>query len=222
MSRMRLFEAFATLPDPRQGTGRRHPLPCVLTHAVVAVLGGCQSLTAIAQFGRDRGEPFAEAIGYTHRPLPCKASLSYLFRRLDAAAVEAVVADWLSQRNWRVVSLDGKTLSGSAEGELKGLHLLAAYAHEAQAAIAQMTVDAKTNEHKQAMQMLDLLPLEGKIVTGDAMFCQRDLSEKVLQKKGFSLAGEGRSAVAESGDRNGLHRFRGRAALKQRASTTRM
>jgi len=185
MSGTSLLEAFATVPDPRQGAGRRHPLPCVLTHAAVAVLGGCQSLTAIAQFGRDRGEPFAEAIGYTHRPMPCKASLSYLFRRLDVMAVERVMRDWLSQRDWQVVTLDGKTLAGSAAHAVPGLHLLAAYAHEAQATIAQMAVDAKTNEHKQAMQMLDLLPLGGKIVTGDAMFCQRDLSEQVLQKKGI-------------------------------------
>lgn len=219
MSGTSLFEAFATLADPRQGEGRRHPLPCLLTHAAVAILGGCQSLSAIAQFGRDRGEAFAQAIGYTHRPMPCKATFSNVFRDLDPAKVAAVVHGWLSQHAGQVIALDGKTLTGSADGELGGLHLLTAFAHEAQTAIEQMAVDAKTNEHKQAMQMLDLLPLEDKIITGDAMFCQRDLSGKVLEKGGFCVAGQGRSAAFERSDRDGVHGLRRSAAVESRAAS---
>jgi predicted transposase YbfD/YdcC len=48
----------------------------------------------------------------------------------------------------------------------------------------QIPVDAKTNEHKAALELLDLIPLKGKLVTGDAMFCQRDPSRKISRKKG--------------------------------------
>ena len=190
-----LYEALAEIPDPRFESGQRHPLAALLTHAAVAMLAGAQSLAAIAQFGRERGEAFAEAVGYTHRPLPCKATFSNVFRVLDVAAFEAVLRAWLTQREaagWRAVALDGKTLAGSAEGEVPGLHLLAAYAHEAQAAIGQMAVDAKTNEHKRALQLLEVLPVEGTVVTGDAMFCQRDLSAKVLREGGI-IAGRSRT-----------------------------
>lgn len=190
-----LYEALAAIPDPRLGMGRRHPLPALLTHATVAMLAGAQSLAAIAQFGRERGEAFAEAVGYTHRPLPCKATFSNVFRVLDVEAFEAALRSWLIRREaagWEAIALDGKTLAGSAEEDLPGLHLLAAYAHEAQAAIGQMAVDAKTNEHKRALQLLEILPIEGSVVTGDAIFCQRDLSEKVLQKKGIT-AGRSRT-----------------------------
>ena len=63
---------------------------------------------------------------------------------------------------------------------------MAAYAHEAQEAVAQIRVDGKTNEHKAALELLDMLPLEGKLVLGDlrgAAFCQRDLSQKIVKKK---------------------------------------
>lgn len=62
---------------------------------------------------------------------------------------------------------------------------MAAYAHEAKAVLDQVPVDARTNEHKAALELLKLIPLEGKLVMGDAMFCQRDLSRKIRAKKGI-------------------------------------
>ena len=82
------------------------------------------------------------------------------------------------------MSFDGKTLRGVQGHEIPGVHLLAAYAHEAKVVLDQIPVDAKTNEHKAALELLDLIPVKGKIVTGDAMFCQRDLSRKINKKKG--------------------------------------
>ncbi|MEX0774951.1 MAG: transposase family protein [Phycisphaeraceae bacterium] len=54
MASTSLLEVLALLPDPRQASGLRHPLPALLMHATVAMLGGARSLEAIAQFGRDR------------------------------------------------------------------------------------------------------------------------------------------------------------------------
>ena len=62
--------------------------------------------------------------------------------------------------------------------------MLAAYAHEARAVLDQVPVGAKTNEHKSALELLDLIPVKGKLVTGDAAFCQRDLSRKISKKGG--------------------------------------
>ena len=63
--------------------------------------------------------------------------------------------------------------------------MLAAYAHEAKLVLDQIPVDAKTNEHKTALELLDVIPLEGKLVVGDAAFCRRDLSRKIRAKKGI-------------------------------------
>ena len=62
-----LLEAFGKAPDPRGAQGRRHPLAAILTLASVAMLSGTRSLYAIAQFGRDRGQAFACALGFTKR-----------------------------------------------------------------------------------------------------------------------------------------------------------
>jgi hypothetical protein len=182
-----LWEVFAELPDPRGRRGRRHPLPAILTLAVVALLSGCRSLYAIAQFGRDRGRAFSRALGFTRDRPPCCATLHYLFAALDRKAFERAIRRWTRGRvakGWRSVSVDGKTLRGVQGHEVPGVHLLAAYAHEAKIVLDQIPVHAKTNEHKAALEMLDLIPVEGKVITGDALFCQRDLSRKIHKKGG--------------------------------------
>ena len=85
------------------------------------------------------------------------------------------------------MSIDGKSLRGTQGHEVPGVHVLAAYAHEARMVLDQVPVDAKTNEHKAALELLELIPLEGKLVTGDAMFCQRDLSRKIRKKRGIGF-----------------------------------
>jgi hypothetical protein len=159
-----------------------------LALTAVAMLSGARSLYAIAQFGRDHGKAFAAALGFTRDVPPCCSTLHYLFAALDRKAFERAIRRWTAGRaaaGWESVSLDGKTLRGTQGHEVPGVHLLAAYAHEAQVVLDQIPVDAKTNEHKTALQMLDLIPLEGKLVMGDAMFCQRDLSRKIRKKGGI-------------------------------------
>lgn len=187
MSTGSLVQALAQIPDPRSAQGRRHPLPAVLTLATVAMLSGARSLESIAQFGRDRGRRFARALGFTHKPTPCKATFHYLFKRLDIRAFEGALSRWAQgrrQSGWKAIAVDGKTLRGTTGEQLPGVHLLAAYAHEAKCVLGQMRVKASTNEHKQALALLDLIPLQGAVVTGDAMFCQRDLSRKIRGKGG--------------------------------------
>lgn len=183
-----LWEAFEAVPDSRGAQGRRHPLPAILTLATVAMLSGARSLYAIAQFGRDRGKSFAAALGFTRDVPPCCATLHNLFVALDRKAFERAIRRWTAIRvkaGWQSVSLDGKTLRGVQGHEVPGVHLLAAYAHEARTVLDQVPVDAKTNEHKAAMELLDMIPVEGKVVLGDAMFCQRDLSRKIRKKRGI-------------------------------------
>ncbi len=185
-----LSDLFATIPDPRSPAGRRYALPAVLNLLAVALLAGLRSLEAVAQFGRDHGAPLAFALGFRSRRTPCKATLSNLFRRLDATAVEAAIARWVTARCPDLggqVCLDGKTVRGSRDGALPGAHLLAAYAPRVAAVLGQIRVDGKTNEHKAALELLGVVPLAGQVVTGDAMFCHRDVCQKVRDGGGDYL-----------------------------------
>jgi hypothetical protein len=188
MSSCTLFEAFATLPDPRSRHGRIHPLPAVMGLVALAMLMGRTSLIGISRFGRQYGTPLAHALGFRRGKTPTVSTLSRTLRRFDVEQLEATLSRWLAGRidpdDVRLISIDGKTLRGSRDGEVPGQHLVAAYAPAVEAVLAQVRVDSKTNEHKAALELLGILPLNGKVVIGDAMFCQRDLAEQVVDSGG--------------------------------------
>lgn len=188
MSSCTLFEALATVPDPRSPRGQIHPLSAIIGLVAVAMLMGRTSLAGISRFGRQRGAPLAHALGFKRGKTPSTSTLSRTLRRFDVAEFEAILSRWIAGRlgpdAFKLISVDGKALRGSRDGDVPGQHLVAAYAHEAQAVLAQLRVDAKTNEHKAALTLLGILPVKGKIVVGDAMFCQRDVAEKIIELEG--------------------------------------
>jgi DDE_Tnp_1-associated/Transposase DDE domain len=178
------------VPDPRSRRGRRHPLTAVLGLVTLGLLMGRRSLDAIAQLGRNYGTPLAHALGFTRGLTPSKSSLSRTLRRLDVEALEQALGRWVASRlpaEATLLNIDGKTLKGSRDGDVPGQHLVSVYAPHVQAVLAQIRVDAKTNEHKAALRLLGILPLQGKVVTGDAMFCQRDLCAAVVDAGGDYL-----------------------------------
>lgn len=185
-----LSAVLATIPDPRDPSGLRHPLSAVLNLLVVATLAGMRSLTAAAQFARDHGTPLAHALGFRSAKTPCKATLSNLLRQLDVGAVEAALGRWVAARCPDLgdqLCLDGKAVRGTRDGSIPAVHLLAAYAPRVAAVVAQIRVGGKTNEHKAALELLGVLPLAGTVVTGDAMFCHADVCRAVLKGGGDYL-----------------------------------
>jgi hypothetical protein len=183
-----LMELLAGLHDPRRAQGKRHPLPALLGLAVVAMLAGMTSYQAIVQYGKERGWDFLQHLGFTTRHGLCKATYSRVFRRIDVADFEARVSRWIRGRlapgDAPHLCLDGKTARGSRDGDTPGVHLVAAYAPDVKAVLAQLRVDAKTNEHKAALELLGVLPPEGKVVTADAMFTHRDACAAVVEAGG--------------------------------------
>jgi hypothetical protein len=187
MSPITLVEALASVPDPRSRHGRRYPFVPLLCLVALGLLMGKRTLGSIARLGRNYGPELLLALGFPRGRGPVKSALSRLLRRIDAVALEAALTRWVASRlpeGTTVLSIDGKTLCGSRDGEVPGVHLVAAYAPEAEAVLGQIRVDAKTNEHKAALELLGILPLKGKIVIGDAAFCQRDLAKQVIDQGG--------------------------------------
>jgi hypothetical protein len=183
-----LLEALAQVPDPRNPKGVRYPLHAILSLAVLAMLTGAKSYSAIAQFGHERGAALALALGFRRGTTLSKSALADLFRRIDVLAFEAALSRWVASRMMQShglhVCIDGKTARGSRDGDLPGHHLVAAYVPAAQAVLAQLRVDSKTNEHKAVLELLGVLPLRGNVFTADALLCQRDICAKIIEGGG--------------------------------------
>lgn len=201
MSARSLYDELATIPDPRGLQGLIHPLPAVLGLVALAVLMGRTSLQGIARFGRQHGAPLAHALGFRRGQTVTASTLSRTLRRLDAQQLEAALSRWVRGRlgtgPFRHLAIDGKCLRGSRDGEVPGQHLVAAFAPTVGAVLAQVRVDSKTNEHKAALELLGILPVAGTVVTGDAMFCQRDVAAGVI-------AGAGDYVLVAKGNQPGL------------------
>lgn len=188
-----LFAALDQVPDFRHSSGKRHRLQAILALSVCAMLSGCRSLYAMAQFGRDHADELAEPLGFGEHGTPCVATLHRVFRRLNVARFEAVLRDWFAAcvadrpppaGTREALAVDGKTLRGSQGHQLPGVHLVAAFSHRLGIPLAQVPVDSKTNEAKAVLPLLRDLVLEGKVVTGDAMFCQREICEQIVEQEG--------------------------------------
>ena len=164
-----LYQVLTEIPDPRHRRGTVYPLAAILTLAATAMLCGCRSLAAIAQWGHDYNH-LAPQLGFSRRTrdgagyrTPCTSELHTLLAALPAAVFEAALTRWIlaqgvTDLERRVVALDGKALRGSQGHQLSGVHLLAAYCRDIEAVIAQLAVPGKTNEHKTALELLKLIP----------------------------------------------------------------
>jgi len=188
-----LLAFLAEIPDPRSRHGRRHPLVAMLAHACCAMLCGCRGYAAIAQWGRDQPVELMHRLGYRRRPASYGA-FQALLSRLDPAALERALTRWATHllgepaaATLRALALDGKTSRGSLGPHDAAVHLLAAMDQRTGCVLGQMRVASKTNEHKAALELLGGLALQGRVVTGDAMFCQRDLSRQVVADGGHYL-----------------------------------
>ena len=195
-----LFSFLAPVPDPRSRHGRQHPLSAILALVCCAIMCGAKGYTAIAQWAQDQDIELMHRLGFTRKP-PKMGGIRKVLIALDPKAFENALSRWAKSLLSLPVSsellppeafaLDGKTARGSFDGLDKAVHLLSLVAHESGLTLAQKQVpnggENKTNEHKTALQLLRDIVLQGRLVTGDAMFCQRDLSQQIIDAHGHYL-----------------------------------
>src|SRR5215469_4070431 len=196
---MRQFRrAFRSLPDPRAGNAR-HDLLEILLLALAAVLCGATSCSEMEEFGLSK-EGMLRLVLRLEHGIPSHDTFSRVFRALNPHAFEAAFRRFMAAfakangvKLTGVVAIDGKALRGAYERgrEATPLHLVNVFAVEARMALAQRKA-AGRNETAGALEVLELLCLEGCIVTTDALHCHRDFARAVLNRGGdYTLAIKG-------------------------------
>jgi predicted transposase YbfD/YdcC len=166
----------------------------MLTAVVCGLLCGARGYEGLVEWLHDQSVDIWHWIGFTRRP-PKKDAFRDLLIKLDPAELDRVVRQWVAldlglsdeTETLRGLSIDGKSLCATLRPYARAVHLLAAVDHQTGCVLSQMRVDEKTNEHKGALSLLQNLVLTGRVVVGDAMFCQRDLCEQVLDAGGDYL-----------------------------------
>ena len=191
MTSLSLYECFEKIPDPRRPAGTRYALASILSLVAAAMLCGRTSLRAIARWGKTLTQEQLLALGIRRQRAPGQTAMHELLCRLPASEVEKVLGTWVGElasgQTSRQIILDGKTLRASGGGGYPALHLLSAFCPQVSGVLSQRQVDGKENEITAAKAMLRTLQVEDAVVTGDAIFCQRELCETISAKGGDFL-----------------------------------
>src|SRR5215831_1972969 len=170
---------FKALGDPRQPGKVVYPLDEVLLLCLLAVLAGAETFVDIARFGEKkidllrRFRPFRDGT-------PSHDHLGDIFAVLDAAQFQRCFVAWvgaLTGASGEVIAIDGKTVRRSFQkkGAKAPIHMVSAFAARQRLVLGQVKVAEKSNEIVAIPKLLEMLEIEGAIVTIDAMGCQRNI-----------------------------------------------
>ena len=185
----KLLDEIKQMDDPRTKREPKHLLLDIVTIAILATLAGADSMMAVETYGKAK-QPWLSTFLELPHGIPSHDTFSRVFNVIAPEQFNAFFHRWIkhvtAQLHIKLIHIDGKTLRGSYDREtkLKALHSVSAWASEHQLVLAQQRVDSKSNEITAIPEVLELLSLEGVIITLDAMGTQRAIAEQIINGGG--------------------------------------
>ena len=188
-----LKEIGGKVPDPRRQYGYLlHKLEDILVIGLLTVLCKGQDFDDMEVFGKER-ITWLKGFLELKNGIPDSDTFRRVFERLKPDALQDCLNQWLAAERevheGDVVNIDGKTIRGSKNTDHNAYHVVSAWAAENRITLGQTKVSKKSNEITAIPELLDMLDIEGCIVTIDAMGCQKDIVKKITDKKaGYVIA----------------------------------
>jgi predicted transposase YbfD/YdcC len=195
-----LLTAFAHIPDPRRARSVTYALPALLALAVAAILSNHLSVLAIAEWGARQSPDLLRTLGFADGRTPCQSTLQRLFSKLDGHALAAALGAHFAppviplpaEDSAQGVAVDGKAQRGRLPFQQGGcpVHALTAFCHEHGGVLAQEPIEPGQGTEKGeaelsvAPALLARVAWPGRVLTGDALFCQRQLCQQLLAAGG--------------------------------------
>jgi predicted transposase YbfD/YdcC len=180
-----VYKHYEKVTDPRADRGPTHDLHEMIFMALTATVCGANGWADVERFVDARYDWFEQYIAM-ESGVPSHEPFGRIFARLDTGEFLSAMHGWADEfaGNLRIkgVAIDGKTLRGSfdeASGK-SAVHTITAFAVGTRTVLRQMSVDAKSNEIPAVPLLLKLLELDGAIVTLDAMHCQAETAQAIV------------------------------------------
>ncbi|MFM2067637.1 MAG: hypothetical protein RLZZ584_2546 [Pseudomonadota bacterium] len=187
-----LLHSFDDLPDPRVSARCAYPLQELLLVALCAVTCGADDWVNVALWGDSK-------LDWLRRFLPFEAGVashdtfSRVFAQLDSQRFEACFRTWMTQRcpslDGQHIAVDGKSVRGSHQNGAGMVHLVSAWHTGTGLTLGQMRTAAKSNEITAIPELLDALDIRGATITMDAMGCQREIVQHIVEREAHYLIG---------------------------------
>ena len=161
----------------------------MLATVVCAVLSGARGYEAIAEWIHAQLCEVWYLLGYFRTP-PTGGAFRYLLTKLDPEMLEQALRQWIAEHatiaseELAALAIDGKTLCSTLAEHGRSVALLSLFDQSTGCVLSQMEVPDDTNEAKAALPILKTLALEGRVVTGDAMFAQPEICRQIVTSGG--------------------------------------
>lgn len=181
-----LMDLLHSTVDPRKPRGVRHPVATIVAIAICAALSGARSFCAIAEWAQGLSRGALRTLGSQRPTPPSEPTIRRVLQRLDADRLDVQIGTWLAAQHplaGRGLGVDGKTLRGGHDTHQPAPHLLSAILHQEAIVLGQVAVEATTNEIPKLPQLLDPLPIQGAVVTADALHTQHDTARYIVENK---------------------------------------
>jgi hypothetical protein len=191
---------FEGLTDPRRGEPT-YPLLNIVVMTLSAVISGADDFVAIARWSTKNVAWLARYLDLSEG-IPSPDHFNAIFAAMNSREFEMCLLNWITSLHeitaGQVITIDGKTLRRSydALSSKSAIHMVSAWATMNHISLGQVVVDAKSNEITAIPKLLDLIDVSGGMVTIDAMGCQTEILEKIVEKKADACRGEAESTEA--------------------------
>lgn len=179
---------FVDLSDPRLDRGQNHRLLDMVGLALCGTIAGANSWADIERFALAHQDWFEQFLELPYG-IPSHDTFGRVFARLDTEEFQKCLGRWVEdlqlQLAGETVSIDGKTLRGSHDRSAgqEALHVVNAWANHVNFCLGQVSVESKANEIPAVRELLEILHLEGAVVTADAMHCQKATARKIIEQE---------------------------------------
>ncbi len=182
----KLTTVFQQIDDPRRDLGQLHNLNDILVIGIISVISGAETWNNMEEYAHAK-EDFLHSFLDLPNGIPSHDTFNRVFSSIDSQQFESCFVQWVTSlaklSKGQVVAIDGKTIRGAKEHGKKSLvHMVSAWACENNLVLGQIKVNEKSNEITAIPDLLDLLSLEGTIVTIDAMGCQESIATKIIDR----------------------------------------
>lgn len=185
-----LLSSFSDLTDPRrQNKGNvQHRLIDMIFLVISAVVSGADTWQHIELFGKSQINWLRKYAAFENG-IPSHDTLGRVFSAIDFNQLSHCFVEWTKQvsklSGGEVVAIDGKTLRGSYDkaNNKQAIHMVSAFACSNNVCIGQIITEEKSNEITAIPELLKILAIKGCIVTIDAMGCQKEIAQSILDKE---------------------------------------
>ena len=183
-----LSDCFTKIQDPRVDRTKKHLLKDILVISILAVIAGAKGWEDMENYGLSKQQWLEEFLELPHG-IPSDDTFRRVFERINPEAFGKCLTQWVQQLipslEEKIVPIDGKCLRGSYDRErgIKALHLVTAWVAEQNLTLGQIKVEDHSNEITAIPALLELIDIQGAIITIDAMGTQTEIVRLIREKK---------------------------------------